>query len=198
VPVHYLRKAVSTTDTPFRLLLLEAFLYLSLKEVETLVVCVCKNWLHVSRDNELYRSRYMADFHPSETEGEGDYRRKYIAYWQGLAGTVSPFPLFPTSSRSVSTSISPAPFSLSAEKPPLSAISNLDVSLALLKDLQTPTFPNSDYTVVIARTVVPFMKERKTKVLAMIETEYVGEEREARKRCVEEFREERYYNGYGH
>ena len=80
VPVQYLSKAVSTTGTALRRLLLEVFQWLNTTEMETTAAMCCKAWYHTSREEEFWRTRYIADFHPAETDSQGDYRRKYIAH----------------------------------------------------------------------------------------------------------------------
>lgn len=80
VPSLFLNKAVNTAGTLLRRLLLEVCIYLTTGDIETRAALVCKDWLHVSRDEEFWRTRFTAEFHPSETEAQGNYRRKYIAY----------------------------------------------------------------------------------------------------------------------
>ena len=79
VPVQYLSKAVSTTGTALRRLLLEVFQWLNTTEMETTAAMCCKAWYHTTREEEFWRTRYIADFHPAETDSQADYRRKYIA-----------------------------------------------------------------------------------------------------------------------
>lgn len=80
VPEKYMSKAVATTDTALRRLLLEVLQYLTTSETETLVAFACKEWFHVSRDEELWKGRFISEFTPLETEAQGSYRRKYIAF----------------------------------------------------------------------------------------------------------------------
>jgi hypothetical protein len=61
-----------------RRLLLETFQYLEIKELEQIVAFVCKEWFHVSRDNELWKTRYLDSFQPSNTSEMDNYRSKFI------------------------------------------------------------------------------------------------------------------------
>ena len=79
VPTQYLAKAVQTSSTPLRRLLLEVFQYLSMREVEMLVGLTCKAWFHVSRDSEYWKTRYLLEFQPATTEIDVCYRAKFIA-----------------------------------------------------------------------------------------------------------------------
>ena len=83
VPAQYLTKSVMTTETPLKRLLLEVFQYLTVTDTETKVAYTCKAWFHVTRDEEFWRTRFMLEFNPSQTEQQGNYRRKFIAYRLG-------------------------------------------------------------------------------------------------------------------
>lgn len=83
VPQLYLNKAVNTSETSLRRLLLAVYQYLTPREIDTAVSLACRAWFHISRDEELWRTLFVAEFKPIETEGEGNYRRKYIAYLLG-------------------------------------------------------------------------------------------------------------------
>lgn len=43
----------------------------------------CKKWFEVSRDSELWKSRFLLQFKPISTEADACYRRKFIAYQKG-------------------------------------------------------------------------------------------------------------------
>lgn len=80
VPAIYTVKSVNTAETPRKRLLLSIYEYLSVHDVETSAAAVCKAWYHVSKDPEHWKSRFLSDIHPSETDSESDYRRRYIFY----------------------------------------------------------------------------------------------------------------------
>ena len=70
-------KKVHTEPPAHRRLLIETFAFLSVMDCETAVALVCKAWLHVSRDQEAWKSRYITYFNPAVTVPEADYRSKY-------------------------------------------------------------------------------------------------------------------------
>jgi len=82
LPAQFRSKRVETTGSPLRRLLLETFQYLELREIEQLVAFVCKEWFHVTRDNELWKTIYLAEFQPSDTSEEGNYRTKFVVQSQ--------------------------------------------------------------------------------------------------------------------
>ena len=57
---------METTSSPLRRLLLETFQYLELREIEQVVAFVCKQWFHITRDNELWKARYLTLPNPSD------------------------------------------------------------------------------------------------------------------------------------
>ena len=78
LPNQFKSKAVETTSSPLRRLLLETFQYLELREIEQVVAFICKEWFHITRDNEFWKTRYLAEFQPSDTSEEGNYRTKFV------------------------------------------------------------------------------------------------------------------------
>ena len=78
LPVQFKSRAVVTRSSPMRRLLLETFQYLSLREIEQLAAFVCKEWFHTTRENEFWKTRYLAQFDPAKTSEEDNYRSKFI------------------------------------------------------------------------------------------------------------------------
>lgn len=76
----YVSKSVFTAENPLKRLLLSVFEYLSVRDIETTAAYVCKSWYHVSKHPEHWKSRFISDFHPIETDPNSDYQRKYIAF----------------------------------------------------------------------------------------------------------------------
>jgi len=60
LPVQFKSKAVQSTQSSYRRVLLATFEYLDSREVEGSAALVCKNWFHTTRDNELWKTRYQA------------------------------------------------------------------------------------------------------------------------------------------
>lgn len=82
LPAQFVAKAVGTTSSPLRRLLLETFQYLEMREIEQLVAFVCKEWFHVTRDNEFWKTQYLTSFQPSNICGTDNYRSKFIVIYQ--------------------------------------------------------------------------------------------------------------------
>ena len=83
LPVQFKSKAVETTSSPLRRLLLETFQYLELREIEQVVAFICKEWFHITRDNELWRARYLASFVAANSTGSESYRTQFILQNRG-------------------------------------------------------------------------------------------------------------------
>jgi len=201
VPAQFLQKTVNTTGTPLRRLLLEVFQWLNTSEIETIVAVCCKAWYHVSREEEFWRTRYVAELHPTETATEGDYRRKYIAYVKGTCWHCKSFLTLhevymrcPFFQRNLCKTCSNTPECQITSLNRYSERQN--VSMELLKELNIPTFEfrskPGNYMLVIAAKVVPFIQEQKTRLLRTIE-ELEGTA--GKRAIVEKFEVEAYYEG---
>ena len=80
LPLQYKSKAVKSTSSPNRRLLLEVFQYLNSREVELTVAFTCKAWFHTTRDNELWKTRYLAQFPSSAAHRKPNYRTQFIVW----------------------------------------------------------------------------------------------------------------------
>lgn len=202
IPAQYLGKAVSTSGTPLRRLLLAVFQYCTMAEVESQVAYTCKAWFHISRDQEYWRTRFVADYHPSETEAQGDYRRKYIVYLQGSCWHCCKL-----------LEIAEVHFQCSYFKRPLCNVcvdlpecavvsfneyaSSHQVTSATLAHLSVPSFlfhkAKSSYMLLFQRCVLPYSATRLKQLLEIIDSDYVGRLRTAERSLVESFDLGKYY-----
>ena len=78
----YRSKAVATRAPAGRRLLLETFKYLAVQEVESTVAVVCRDWLHVSREDELWEVLYCGTLPAWERTTGQSYRSLLIAHCQ--------------------------------------------------------------------------------------------------------------------
>ena len=53
---------VNSAVGPVRRLLLEVFQYLDLKDLELVAALICRDWLQITRDNDLWRPHYLSSF----------------------------------------------------------------------------------------------------------------------------------------
>lgn len=205
VPLQFLQKTVVTTSTPLRRLLLEVFQYLSMSEIEAKVALSCKDWFHVSRDDEFWRSRVISDFNPAETEAQGNYRRKYIAYWQGACWKCKVIP-------SLDNVFFKCPY---FKRPLCKACASfrdmkiysfsrysdeMRFSYARMQELHICNFQYrramSSYLYMILEKVVPYVEEQKAKLIQEIQTLGLSTEKILKLiNEVESFVSEEYYIG---
>ena len=205
VPVQFLQKAVVTASTPLRRLLLEVFQYLTMPELETNVALSCKAWFHVSRDEEFWRSRVLSQFEPAETEAQGNYRRKYIAYWQGSCWHCKLVP-------SIDQICMKCPYFKRPLCTACASIPDLKIwsfrkysrevlfSYGLLQELNVASFQYrkalSSYLYMIKEKVVPYVEAQKAKLVREIEAQGLAVETTLRlARDVENFNSDLYYDG---
>ena len=179
VPAQYLQKAVVTESTPLRRLLLEVFQYLSTGDIEKLVAVTCKAWLHVSRDQEFWRTRVISEFHPSETDSQGNYRRKYIALLRSFCWHCHYTP-------SLDSIFFKCPYFNQPLCKPCSDLSDCQIfsfrkfsslmmfSYDLLLELQIPNFlynrAISSYRYMILGKIIPYTEELKVRLIHEIES----------------------------
>lgn len=208
VPPVFLNKAVSTASTPLRRLLLEVCIYLSTGDVESKVAVVCKDWLHVSRDEEFWRTRFVAEFHPSVTEAEGDYRRKYIAYQLSSCWHCKAFK--PIAEIEFRCSLFHRPLCKLCAAQTLCHITSFHiyrlshwVSQSVLDSLSIPSFPHdrnakSTYMLLYQSKLQPYAETRRHLLLRTIDTCYSGLLRPEDRTAVEHFDLGQFYGqGFG-
>ena len=204
VPVQYLSKAVSTTGTALRRLLLEVFQWLNTTEMETTAAMCCKAWYHISREEEFWRTRYIADFHPAETDSQGDYRRKYIAYRLGSCWHCKK--LVPVSEIQFKCKVFKQPLCKQCYLVQECHITPLNVfklrqkvTLTTLESLGIPYFSyygtKSSYVVLYKSKLQPYAETRRLLLLRTLDTEH-PESLQARDRAkVQAFDFGRFYAG---
>ena len=182
VPVEFLRKAVVTVEPPLRRLLLAVAQFLTTAETETLVAYTCKAWFHVSRDEEFWKTRFTADYHPSETEAQADYRRKYIAcvrascwHCKKLPAAREVYQISPYFNRLICYRCDSLP--ICQIESFYSFINRCKVTKATLDGLNVPYFPyqgtlKSTYLLLYETKLLPYAEARRQLLLKTIESEY--------------------------
>jgi len=202
VPAQYLGKAVNTAGTPLRRLLLAVFQYCTMAEVERQVAYTCKAWFHVSRDEEYWRTRFVVDYHPSETEAQGDYRRKYIVYMQGSCWHCCK--LLEMAEVHFKCSYFKRPLcKVCADLPECEVISFHEyasshrVTSTTLIHLSVPSFPfrkaKSSYMLLFQRCLTLYSTTRRKQLLATIDSEHAGRLQPTERSLAEEFDLGKYY-----
>ena len=78
VPEKYTKMAVLPVAVARPRLLLEVFGYLAVREIEQSAAFTCKEWYFVSRNDDLWKSMYIRQFHPTETQANASYRSAFI------------------------------------------------------------------------------------------------------------------------
>lgn len=78
VPEKYTKMTVLPVFGTSPRLLLEVFGYLAVRDIEQRAAFTCKEWYIVSRNDELWKSMYIRQFHPIETEEKASYRSFFI------------------------------------------------------------------------------------------------------------------------
>lgn len=184
VPPLYLNQAVSTTYSPLRRLLLEVGVYLTTGEMETRVALVCKAWLHVTRDEELWKTRFISEFRPLETDAQGNYRRKYIAHVLGSCWHCNT--IKPAADIQFRCRLFKRPLCKQCAKQPLCYITSFHnymhshwISKSVLDSLAIPSFlhrrnAKSTYMLVYQSKVKPYAESRRRLLLRTIDANYPG------------------------
>jgi hypothetical protein len=147
------------------------------------VAVCCKAWYHVSREEEFWCTRYLAEFHPSETVPQIDYRRKYIAQirvscWHcknqlELNQIESMSPYFNR----------PLCYNCRYQNPCVirsfaSLTRRLKISRATLDHLSIPSFvmynAKSSFLILFTSKIQPYAETRRQLLLSTLDTQYPG------------------------
>lgn len=180
VPDIYLKKAVATCESPLRRPLLSIYEYLSIQEIETRAVYVCKAWYHVSKDSEHWKSRFLAEIRPAETDSHSDYRRKYIFYMRAVCWHCNSVP-----SCAVRCPLLNRPLCGPCSREEECRVASFArysrthfVSLTVLSQLSIPAFDHfqkkSSYILYFSREVTIYASIRRAILLRTIEQKYFG------------------------
>ena len=196
VPAIYLQKAINTSETALRRPLLAIYAYLSIQEIETRAVHVCKAWYHVSKDPEHWKSRFISDIRPKETDSYSDYRRKYIFYMRAVCWHCNSTP--PCDLVTPRSPLLNRPLCGKCAKKGKCRIETFVrysrthfVSLTVLSQLNIPNFDyfgrKSSYILYFRREVAVYASIRRAILLRTIEQEYSGRLDTAVKAAIEAF-----------
>lgn len=202
VLAQYLGKAVSTAGTPLRRLLLEVFEYCTMTEIETTVAYACKAWFHVSRDEEYWKTRFIADFHPSETNAQCDYRRKYIVYLQGSCWHCCK--LLEMKEILFKCNYYKRPLCKACAELPECHIKSVNeysnyhyVTMATIARLSVPFFvfqkAKSSYMLLFQRYLLPWATARRQDLIKALDSEFSGRLQPEERRIIEDFDLGKYY-----
>lgn len=181
IPEKYLRKGVESNETPLRRTLLTVYEYLSVVEIETLAACVCRAWYHITRDQELWKLRFIREFNPVETELDGEYRRKYMAFERNRCWHCHRIPIVNEVKRKCKLEGKPlcVPCSRLRECRVVTLHSfskQRNVPLKTLERLQVPYFEyysgKSCYLHLIIERVLPHAEHRRSLLLQLLRTQY--------------------------
>jgi len=200
----YVGKAIATNSPSLRRLLLVVFQYLTIAETEAIVAYTCKDWLHVSRDGEFWKTRFIAEFRPSETEAQADYRRKYIAFMRVSCWHCKKLvqieeirfkcphfqrPLCWTCSQQKDCAVESVASFLSSRK----------VTKATLEALAVPQFPygrkQCSYSTLYRDKLQPHAEARRRLLLHTIDSHFPGRLRAGERRAIELFDFGQFYLG---
>jgi hypothetical protein len=207
VPEKYMSKAVATTDTALRRLLLEVLQYLTTSETETLVAFACKEWFHVSRDEEFWKGRFISEFTPLETEAQGDYRKKYIAFTRAscwhckkLQNIKAIYRMSPYFNRPICYACNHLP-NCQIESFN-SFMKRCKVTQATLDSLQVPSFsyPNtikSSYILFYQAKLLPYAEARRKLLLSTLESDYPNSLRAEDKEVIAKCNLQAFYGAAG-
>ena len=185
LPVQFKTKTVETCSTPLRRLLLETFQYLEVKEIELLVGFVCKEWFHITRDNEFWKSRYVALYPDSDTSEGATYRTKLILLqtrsncW--LCHLHVPFEkisfMCPYRKRPMCAYCFRSNEGLVVPLKPY--FQQKQISASLVKHLHFRHFIyhkcKHNYLYDLAETIIPYAEKRKKDLLTALQTHYSSE-----------------------
>lgn len=78
VPEKYTKMAILAAPVAHPRLLLEVFGYLSVREIEQIAAFACKAWYTITRHEDLWKSMFIRQFTPRETEPDTSYRSLFI------------------------------------------------------------------------------------------------------------------------
>ena len=184
LPEQFRSKAVKTESPYMRRLLIEVFEYLDTKEVEVTAARICRDWFHVTRDHELWKRRWIREFHPADTTEEDSYRTKYIvsiktSCWKCLQPT-SPDQMrlwCPLRSR---------PYCIPCSNQPTGGLSrlstffrNMRISPKLAARLNFRYFIYSkikqNYKLDLVNTILPYATQRKELLIQELKANYSKE-----------------------
>ena len=184
IPEKYLMKGVVTVYTPARRRLLEVFLYLSTHDIETVAGQVSKEWFHVSRDEELWKRKYLLVHSRDTTEGDTSYRQQFIAAMLASCWVCKqPVPLqqvkmvCPVRKRVLCQKCGDKEEARIASLKSYCKERCIPPSLA--QRLNVAVFKhrgeNSVYTQEFLSKLVPYAEQRRTKLVEVLETEHTSE-----------------------
>lgn len=206
LPVLFKAKGVETVGSPLRRLLLETFLYLELREIERIVAFVSKEWFHITRDNEFWKTRYVAAFQPSETSEKDTYRTKFITKQQGCCWICHHF--VPLKDIKMLCPLRKRPLCYECARKGEGRIVTLNayfqqtqVSSSLVARLRFKHFIyckfKHNYVSNLANTIIPYAEKRRKDLLDLLKTRFSSEITADIMSDIENFDIVEYYKGGG-
>lgn len=187
--------------------LVAVFRFLSAKELENKLAFICKDWLKASREDDVWKNRFIAAFHPSEEEiGQAEYRKRYIS---GLSNACWHCGRFPTPNNTAFRCplygrplCKPCFQHSECQIQSLSTFSKVyGVSTTTLRELDIPAFQyanaKSTYMKILLNKVVDHAEGRKRELIDMITKHHYGKLLKAEIRALEAFDFHEFYSGTG-
>ena len=200
VPPRFLEKSVSTTRplSCYRLLI-EVFLYLSPADIETKAAFACKHWFHITREDDLWRTKFTLDFPSPPPPSPAPFRAKYILLFQSSCWKCDKF--VPLKDISMVCPLHKRPICAGCAQRKECEVMSLDwfglrkyVGKDIGSKLGVKTFTHENvekgYISELCEKLVPYAERRRNLLLSLIEGENLTEEVRS---YVETFDFNRYY-----